>query len=342
MKVVHAVCTDAFAGVERHIAMLAVAQADAGHEVVVVGGHAATMRRIMERPQIRHIAAATVPAVRGVLDTLADADVFNVHMTAAEIAAALAWRSRRVPVVATRHFAAHRGQSSLAARWVARRAAGRISAQIAVSRYVAERVEPPSTVVVSGVPPVQGATPARLRSRTVLVAQRLEAEKRTADALRIVAASRIVEDGWRLDIAGTGSEAGRLRDLAAHLGLGDSVRFLGQRGDIDALMDDASILIAPRPDEALGLTVLEAMSHGLPVIAAAGGGHLETLGAAAPELCYPLDDGDLAAATMTLRGLAADAVRRDEVGARLRAVQRRDFTIDAQSLATEEVYRSVL
>ena len=97
---------------------------------------------------------------------------------------------------------------------------------------------------------------------------------------------------------------------------------------------------ARNPDEALGLTVLEAMSHELPVVAAKGGGHLETIGAIAPELCYPVDD--LSAGAEILRTLAADEAQRGELGARLREAQQGKFSLEAQACATEAVYRSVL
>ena len=340
MRIVHAVCTDAFAGVERHIAMLAVAQADSGHEVVVVGGHARTMREVMDRPDIRHVAACTVWQVSRALDRLGDATVFNVHMTSAEIAAALARRSRRVPVVATRHFAATRGRSSRAAGLVARLAARRISAQIAVSRFVAEHIEPTSTVVMSGVAAADEPRAASARERRVLVAQRLEPEKQTGDAVRIFAASGLAAEGWSLDVAGEGRQRRTLESLASQLGVGQAVRFLGHRSDTAQLMDRAALLLAPRPDEALGLTVLEAMSHGLPVVAAAGGGHLETIYPIAPETCYAI--GDLAAAARLLADLAHDPALRDELGPRLRTAQLRHFSVAAQAAATEAVYRSVL
>ncbi len=340
MRIVHAVCTDAFAGVERHIAMLAVAQAEGGHDVVVVGGHPRTMLAVMDRPDVRHVAASTVWDVSRALNHLSDADVFNVHMTAAEVAAAAAWRSRRVAVVSTRHFAARRGQSSAMASVAARWAARRIAAQIAVSRFVAEHIEPPSTVVVSGVPDTRDASHESPRARRVLVAQRLEPEKRTADAVRCFATSRLADAGWSLDIAGEGRERAALESLALRLGIRGAVRFLGQRTDVETLMAGSAILLAPRPDEALGLAVLEAMSHGLPVIAAAGGGHLETICAAAPSLCYPVND--VGAGAAILSSLATDEGRRAEVGRHLRSVQQRDFSVAAQAIATEAVYRSVL
>ena len=209
MRIVHAVCTDAFAGVERHVAVLAAAQADRGHEVVVAGGHAPTMSAVINRADIRHIPARTVRRMRSVLNRLGDADIFNVHMTAAEIAAATAWKSRHVPVVATRHFAARRGQSSWAAGVVSRWAARRIAAQIAVSRYVAEHVEPPATVVLSGVVSTETSNPVGSRSRTVLVAQRLQRRSERATPLSV-----LQRPAWPRR-AGTSTSRGRARTSGA-------------------------------------------------------------------------------------------------------------------------------
>ena len=43
-------------------------------------------------------------------------------------------------------------------------------------------------------------------------------------------------------------------------------------------MRAAGVLLAPRTDEAFGLSVVEAMARGLPVVAAGSGAHLETVG----------------------------------------------------------------
>ena len=64
------------------------------------------------------------------------------------------WRGwlRGVPVVSTRHFASPRGTRRLT-RPVTRSGTRRVDAQIAVSQYVADHVDGPSTVVLSGVRP---------------------------------------------------------------------------------------------------------------------------------------------------------------------------------------------
>lgn len=74
-----------------------------------------------------------------------------------------------------------------------------------------------------------------------------------------------------LVIAGshTGEQEGALRDMAATLGIGDSVRFLGfiEDRDLPALYSEALCFVYPSLYEGFGLQLLEAMSVGCPVLA---------------------------------------------------------------------------
>ena len=339
MIVVHAVATDRFAGVEHHVARLAAEQARAGHRVTVIGGEPGAMRRRMG-PDIEHVPACGLAScVRSLALVGGSADLVNVHMTAAEVAAGLAWSLRGTAVVATVHFAHPRAVGSGWARpLVAAVAQRRLAAQIAVSAFVAGAVggRTPTQVVHTGVP--SRDLSAGPRDRTVLVAQRLEPEKHTDDALRIFAQSQVARWGWRLTVAGDGSARGALLALAAELGVADAVDLLGQRDDVVALMDRAGILLAPTPREGLGLTVLEAMSCGLPVLAAGSGGHLETVGSVPGAQLY----ADLADGAARLRAMAEDERGRAAYGAHLHRAQRERFTIDRQVAQTEAVYRQVL
>jgi glycosyltransferase involved in cell wall biosynthesis len=339
MRILHVVCTDAFAGVERHVALLAAAQHDAGHEVRVIGGNGQRMAAEMNRPGISSQSARTTWRGLQAINSAPPPDVINVHMTSAEVAAALAVRVRSTPIVSTRHFAAHRGSTALR-RTVAMLAARSVAAQIAVSDYVAHHIDGRSVVVHSGVRGADGRRPAADRDRVVLVAQRLEREKRTDVALRAFARSGLSELGWRLEIAGEGAERRSLERLSKQLGLADNVAFLGHRSDVDELMDTASILFASRPDEAYGLSVLEAMATGLPVVATGAGGHVETVGSVEGAALF--DPGDAAAAGRLLAELAEDAARRDTYGKALQETQRTRFTLEAQVKATHAVYRSVM
>ncbi len=337
LRIVHAVRSDGFAGVERYIAVLASEQARRGHRVVAIGGDQAAMRGAVAGSGVQCREAVTTRAVARRLDAYADADVLHVHMTAAEAAAVLALRARAVPVVTTRHFAAARGSGPWG-RAVAPLIRRRTAAQIAISAYVAERIDGPSVVIHSGVPTVEDVPIER--ERTILLAQRLEPEKGAVDAVRAFALSGLAAAGWSLQIAGDGSERRALERLVADLGMARAVRFLGQRRDVGDLMLRAGLLLAPCPIEGLGLTTLEAMAAGLPVVAAGGGGHLETVGQVADAALYA--PGDAATAAGQLRRLALDADLRRDYGERLRALQRRLFTVARQADAVEAVYRGVL
>jgi glycosyltransferase involved in cell wall biosynthesis len=332
-------CTGKFAGVERHVSELASAQAAAGHRVTIVGGHEDRVRAVAGEAVTVLPGERLSLALRSLRRLTARPDLVNVHMTAAEVAVGLAWWLRGVPVVSTRHFASPRGTRTLAMPAVGL-GARRVDAQLAVSRYVAEHVDGPSTVVLSGVRSDPGRVPAAERRPTVLVAQRLSPEKRTDTAVRAFAASGLAARGWRLEVAGRGALLGSLEELASSLGVGESVEFLGYRADVLDLMREASLFLAPREDEAFGLSVVEAMARGLPVVAAGSGAHLETVGAAEGAALYR--PGDAEDAGRLLDELASSVEARDAYGGRLQDVQRELFTVDDQARRTDVVYRGLV
>ena len=172
------------------------------------------------------------------------------------------------------------------------------------------------------------------------MAQRLQPEKRTDIGIRAFAASRLPDDGWTLEIAGAGPEREALEALAQSVGVAGSVRFLGYRSDVPALMDRARLLLAPCPVEGLGLTLLEAMAGGLPFVAAASAGHLDPLAGLDPRAGFP--PGDIDEAARHLRSLAHDHAGRNALAIAARDRQQRDFSVRNQVSATDAVYRSVL
>ncbi len=334
--VVHVVCTDAFAGVERYVSTLARTQDARGLRVHVLGGEAARMRAELAGSGVGWTAATTPLRAASALRSLRGTRLVHAHMTAAELAAVTATRA---PVVATRHFADRRG-SGVAGRAAGRYVTARIAGQVAISRFVADRVEGDSTVVHPGVPTVERAGITADRLPVVLMAQRLEAEKRTDLGLRMWAASGLGEHGWHLAVAGTGALRAELEELAGTLGISDSCRFLGARSDIARLMASSAVFLAPRPDEPYGLSVVEAMAHGTPVVAARGGGHDETVGLADGAVLVPSDDVD--AAGSALARLARDPSRRAAYGEELRALQQQRFDLETHADGIDAVYQVAL
>lgn len=123
-----------------------------------------------------------------------------------------------------------------------------------------------------GIPPV---TP----GPRLLCMHRLVPRKGTA--LLLEALAGLKDQPWGLDIVGRGEEETSLKALAGRLQLTDRVRFLPSV-DEDAkmrLMRGSALFILPSLPpilnnhvEGLGLTLLEAQSQGLPVLAARTGG----------------------------------------------------------------------
>lgn len=339
-RIVHAIRSDGFAGVERHVCVLARAQADRGDAVTVIGGDPMRMSLALQDTDVTLRPGATVAAVtRALAGAAPAAEVIHTHMTAADFAAAAACLlpGRRVPIVSTRHFSAPRGQSRLG-RAAAGFIAARVSAQVSISRYVAERIEGSSQIVYPGVEPF--ALPQLPREPAVLVVQRLEPEKRTDIAVAAFARSGLAEQGWCLRIVGDGSLRSQLQQQAADLGIGSAAEFLGMRADVPELMARAALMLAPCPIEGLGLGVLEAMAAHLPVVASAAGGHLETLPQPAQQYSFPANDA--AAAAAALRALAGDSGLRHQLGELGAQRQQQHFTPAAQAAHIAAVYATVL
>ncbi|HST52677.1 MAG TPA: glycosyltransferase family 4 protein [Pyrinomonadaceae bacterium] len=92
-----------------------------------------------------------------------------------------------------------------------------------------------------------------------------------------------------------------LKSLASRLGIGDRVRFVGERSDVQRLMAAADIYCQPNvhPDS-FGLTFAEALRAGLPVVTTGIGGALEVV----DDSCGVLvPQGDARALASALRGL---------------------------------------
>ena len=145
-------------------------------------------------------------------------------------------------------------------------------------------------LVASGAPPDRTRThhlgirpeaiPFRTRSWTgrmrILTVGRLTEKKGTAQALQALAqlAKTSPEKSWTFEIIGDGERRGDLEQLAADLGIGGQVRFLGARShaQVRQAMNEADIFLLPSLTastgdmEGLPIVLMEAMSAGLLVV----------------------------------------------------------------------------
>ena len=94
-------------------------------------------------------------------------------------------------------------------------------------------------------------------------------------------------------LAGEGPLESALKSKSLELGIGERVRFLGWRTDIDALMLSADILVCPSRHEPLGNIILEAWARGLPVIAANSMGPRNLIRDGKDGVLFPVDNVEL-------------------------------------------------
>lgn len=123
-----------------------------------------------------------------------------------------------------------------------------------------------------------------------------------------------IRSGSELLIVGDGPERHNLAALAAGLGIGEKVHFLGwvDRNNLPKIYRSAEIFAFPSRDEGMPNAVLEAMASGLPVIASSVSGIAELVTPDVTGLIIPIEDQ--AALAQALEKLISDGHQREEMG----------------------------
>jgi glycosyltransferase involved in cell wall biosynthesis len=103
-------------------------------------------------------------------------------------------------------------------------------------------------------------------------ASRLVREKGCQEALRAFLKAAEKHNRCRLLICGDGPERRSMEDITGRSGCGDRVEFLGARESLEDFYSVIDVLVFPSEGEGLPYVVLEAMAHGVPVVAAGVGG----------------------------------------------------------------------
>ncbi|MEV1171910.1 glycosyltransferase [Nonomuraea sp. NPDC049784] len=120
--------------------------------------------------------------------------------------------------------------------------------------------------IPNATPPLTGG-PSPLNAKTVIAIGRLAKVKGFDLLLRAWQRVSVVHPGWRLRIVGSGPERARLLKLVGELGLACSVELPGPSRDVGAELDHASIFVLSSRREGFPMTILEALSKGVPVVA---------------------------------------------------------------------------
>ena len=144
---------------------------------------------------------------------------------------------------------------------------------------------------------------------------------------------------WELRLAGKGPWEARLRQLAAHLGVAEQVRFHGAVEEVPAFLRDLDLFALPSDTEAHPNALLEAMACGLPCVASGVGGVPEVL--AKGQCGIIVAPGEQAALTHQIVRLARDGELARRLGIAARERVRREYSLERMLQAYERLYREV-
>jgi len=131
------------------------------------------------------------------------------------------------------------------------------------------------------------------------------AVKRTADVIRIFAKVSAALSAT-LVMVGDGPDRGIAQEEARVLGVADRVQFLGRIENVAPLLSSADLFLLPSASESFGLSALEALACGVPVVASDTGGIPEVVQDGITGALRPVGDVD-AMAIAAIEILADDA-----------------------------------
>ncbi|MBL8055982.1 MAG: glycosyltransferase, partial [Anaerolineales bacterium] len=278
----------------------------------------------------------------------ADCDIVHANWTLSAAAAAVSQVWHRRPVVATLHGSDLTQATRVPLVTPATRAAlAACRRVIAVSGYLAERaarlgVPPARLVVVPDGVDVEAFRPAPGPREPWLVYVgaliEIKGVRHLLAALPDVLAG---QPDLRLAVIGEGPQRAELEALAARLGVGDRVQWLGPQPPevVRAWMQRARALVLPSLEEGLGVVLLEALACGTPCVGTTAGGIPDVITPDTGRLAPPAQPAALAAA---IRDVLGDEARWAEMSAAARRRAVATFSWPAISQRLLQIYHAAL
>ncbi|MEM1261182.1 MAG: glycosyltransferase family 4 protein [Pseudomonadota bacterium] len=307
-------------------------------------------QRLVTRPNAP-LARALPESLQGTVDVRTGANVVaaaractasaivHAHDGRAVYAAALAGWYYRAQTVLTR-----RVMNPLRRGWAQRLAYGRAHAVVAISTAVAEAITTSlpfvkPVIIPSAYQPPQPPTgyADTLRQQwgeRFVVGNVAALEDDSKGQSCLVALARAVPD-VHVVLVGSGRDEAPLRAAASGL---TNVEFAGQSDDVDAYLRAFDLFAFPSLREGFGSVLLDAMRHGLAVVAKKTGGIVDIVESGKTGYLVAANDNDGFIAAV--QDLQHDAVRRREFGA---AAQQRVERFSAAIMADryEALYRAM-
>ena len=163
--------------------------------------------------------------------------------------------------------------------------------------------------------------------------------KRVRDVVRVFARVR-AELPSVLVMVGDGPDRVDAEEEARHLGLENEVAFLGKIDAVAPLLAGSDLFLLPSENESFGLSALEALASGVPVVASRAGGIPEVVDDGVTGALAAV--GDVEAMAAAAIAILRDGARWDAMSRAAAADARRRFALDQVLSQYEALYTDAL
>jgi glycosyltransferase involved in cell wall biosynthesis len=342
-------------GGERHLADLANALVQRGHEVFAALSPASPVRamlssfppeNILELPMRNSLNLASAMKLSRFVRAKG-IEIVHAHVARDYPLAALATGRSKVRLVLTRHvlFPLNR---------IHKLTLRRTSRVIAVSQAVAESLYAQSIFDAQKVVTIHNGIdfakfervdprPAVSQKLRVGTAGHLAPIKGHEDFVR--AAALVMQNRPEIEFVIAGEDKSPSREnriaiakLIRELHLDENVKLIGWVDDMPKFLATLDLFVSAACSEPFGLAIVEAMAAGIPVVATASEGAREIIDDHQSGRLIPM--GDVASLARVIDELLADETQRQRLAQNAKAVAGEQFSLERMVKRTEEVYES--
>jgi L-malate glycosyltransferase len=175
------------------------------------------------------------------------------------------------------------------------------------------------------------------QERVLVHASNFRPVKRVADIVRAFAAIRR-EVPAKLLLLGDGPDREHAMAVAADLGCQQKVEHLGVQDNLEVILQQADLFLSASETESFGLSMLEAMSCGVPCVSTAVGGVSEVLGDTGRLTPF----GQPEALAQAALGILQDPALHEQLAGKARARAVEHFATDRIVAQYEKIYSRVI
>jgi glycosyltransferase involved in cell wall biosynthesis len=338
---------------ERMLLQLGSAQQAAGHRVSILAIHGGPLHDEAQRRSLHvHILsggrfARSISAARHFW--VERPDIVHVHNPTSLRYAALSKLNPKASIVVTLH-----GDQDTHARlgtdfewWLT--SAAVVVSRAAVATLRLSRRAGPLTVIHNGIARASVTTPRHVPSPHMagpqvflgIMVARMDGRKGHHTLVRSLHQLKETGISVRVLVVGDGIDRTNIEERAREYGLGhEDLQFLGRRSDIEDLLSAADFFVLPSDIEGVPMAILEAMAHGLPIIASKVGGIPEVIDDERDGLLIP--PGDPPALAAAIQRLASDTMLRRSLGSAALARVSREFSLKVMASKYDRVYADAM